>query len=143
MCRPQPGWCRNNAIMSGKQAGAGILVPVYFLTGTPWIPFPKELEFWGGFPFPSQIAGTFFFKFLFSSQIPETQFIWFSCSRPKIKSSIPLMEICFTKFKVYPFWIFTFSSWQLNVRGRRPSTFNFVGKRLKSKRVYFRLLNVQ
>ena len=34
-----------------------------------------------------------------------------------------------TKLKVYPFWFLTFSSWQLNVRGRRPSTFNSTGKR--------------
>ena len=34
----------------------------------------------------------------------------------------------FTKSKVYPFWLLTLSSWQLNVRDHRPSTFNSTGK---------------
>ena len=34
-----------------------------------------------------------------------------------------------TKLNVYNFLLLMFSSWQLNVRGCRPSTFNSTGKR--------------
>ena len=39
------------------------------------------------------------------------------------------MSSYFTKLNVYTFLLLTFSSGQLNVRGRRPSTYNFTGKR--------------
>ena len=43
------------------QAWVGIPVPVYFTTGTPWIPVSEE--FFLRFPFPSQIAGKIFSNF--------------------------------------------------------------------------------